>query len=105
MGIKESGLNSLIRTAYDTLGLITFFTSGPKESRAWTITKGALAPQAAGTIHTDFEKGFIKAEVISSQHFIEAGGEAKAKEKGLLRMEGKEYEFKDGDVVHFKFAL
>lgn len=105
LGIKESGLNHLIRIAYDTLGLITFFTSGPKESRAWTVKKGSLAPQAAGTIHTDFEKGFIKAEVISSQHFIETGGEAKAREKGFLRMEGKEYEVKDGDIMHFKFAL
>lgn len=105
LGIKESGLNHLIRIAYDTLGLITFFTSGPKESRAWTVKKGSLAPRAAGTIHTDFEKGFIKAEVISSQHFIETGGEAKAREKGFLRMEGKEYEVKDGDIMHFRFAL
>lgn len=105
LDIKESGLNHLIRIAYGTLGLITFFTSGPKESRAWTVKKGSFAPQAAGTIHTDFEKGFIKAEVISSQHFIEAGGEAKAREKGLLRMEGKEYEVKDGDIMHFRFAL
>ena len=104
LGIKETGLNSLINSAYDTLGLHTFFTSGEKESRAWTIKKGALAPQAAGTIHTDFEKGFIKAEVINWKDFIQAGGEAKAKEQGLMKMEGKDYLVKDGDVIHFKFA-
>lgn len=104
MGIEETGLNHLIKTAYDTLDLITFFTSGPKETRAWTIKKGTLAPQAAGVIHTDFEKGFIKAEVVGARDFMEAGGEQAAKEKGLLRIEGKEYEVKDGDVMHFRFS-
>lgn len=105
LGVEDTGLNHLIRVAYDTLGLITFLTSGPQESRAWTIKKGSLAPQAAGVIHTDFEKGFIKAEVIGSEHFIASGGEAKAREKGLLRQEGKEYIVQDGDVVHFKFNV
>lgn len=104
LGIKETGLNHLIRTAYKTLNLITYFTSGPQETRAWTVKKGSLAPQAAGEIHTDFEKGFIKAEVVSAENFIEAGGEQAAKEKGLMRMEGKEYEVKDGDVMHFRFS-
>lgn len=105
MGVDGTGLNHLTRTAYDTLGLITFFTSGPKETHAWTINKGSLAPQAAGTIHTDFEKGFIKAEVMHANDFVNEGGEQKAKEKGLLRLEGKEYLVKDGDIMHFKFAL
>ena len=105
LGISETGLNHLIRTAYETLGLITYFTCGPKEAHAWTIKKGYLAPQAAGEIHTDFEKGFIKAEVISCDDFIKSGSEAKAKELGLMRMEGKEYLVKDGDVMHFKFAV
>ncbi len=103
--ISETGLNHLIRTAYETLGLITYFTCGPKEAHAWTIKKGYLAPQAAGEIHTDFEKGFIKAEVISCEDFIKSGSETKAKELGLMRMEGKEYLVKDGDVMHFKFAI
>ena len=105
MGVDGTGLNHLIRTAYDTLGLITFFTSGPKETHAWTTNKGSLAPQAAGTIHTDFEKVFIKAEVMHANDFVNEGGEQKAKEKGLLRLEGKEYMVKDGDIMHFKFAL
>lgn len=104
IGIEETGLNHLIKTAYNTLDLITFFTSGPKETRAWTVKKGASAPQAAGVIHTDFEKGFIKAEVVSAEDFIKAGGEHGAKEMGLLRIEGKEYEVKDGDVMHFRFS-
>lgn len=104
LGIKETGLNSLIKAAYKTLGLITYFTSGPMETRAWTIHDGDLAPQAAGVIHTDFEKGFIKAEVFKWEEFIKAGGESKAKEQGLMRMEGKEYIVKDGDVMHFKFS-
>lgn len=104
LGLKEPGLNTLIRSAYDTLGLITYFTSGEKETRAWTIKKGDLAPRAAGAIHTDFEKGFIKAEVAHWADIIEHGGEQGAKEKGLLRMEGKEYEVKDGDVMHFRFS-
>lgn len=104
LGLKETGLNALIRTAYETLGLITYFTTGPKEAHAWTINKGYLAPQAAGVIHTDFEKGFIKAEVINWQKLLEAGSEVKAKELGLLRIEGKEYLVQDGDTMHFRFA-
>lgn len=104
LGIEETGLKNLIRTAYETLGLITFFTSGPKETRAWTVKEGAMAPQAAGVIHTDFEKGFIKAEVVHAEDFIKEGGEQGAKEKGLLRIEGKEYKVKDGDVMHFRFS-
>jgi len=104
LGIEETGLNHLIRSAYDTLGLITFFTSGPKETRAWTVNKGHFAPQAAGRIHTDFEKGFIKAEVTPWNVFAEVGGEYAAKEKGLTSLEGKAYEVKDGDVMHFKFS-
>lgn len=104
LGLNETGLNLLIQKAYNTLGLITFFTSGPKETRAWTVQKGALAPSAAGKIHTDFEKGFIKAEVVDWEDLHTSGGEGKAREKGLLRMEGKEYEVKDGDVMHFKFS-
>jgi ribosome-binding ATPase len=104
LGIKETGLSNLINTAYNTLGLLTFFTSGEKETRAWTVESGALAPQAAGKIHTDFEKGFIKAEVVHSDDFIEHGGEQKAKESGKLRLEGKEYLVKDGDIMHFKFS-
>lgn len=104
LGLEQTGLNHLIRSAYNTLGLITFFTSGPKETRAWTVNKGHFAPQAAGRIHTDFEKGFIKAEVTPWDIFAEAGGEQGAKEKGKTRLEGKEYEVKDGDVMHFKFS-
>lgn len=104
LGIDDTGLNHLIKTAYSTLGLITFLTSGPKESRAWTIKKGILCPQAAGTIHTDFEKGFIKAEVIDWKDFVESGGEHQAKERGLMRLEGKDYVVRDGDTMHFKFS-
>ena len=86
------------------LGLQTYFTAGEIEVRAWTVRKGAKAPEAAGVIHTDFEKGFIKAEVISCKDFVECEGEAKAREKGVLRIEGKEYIVKDGDVMHFRFA-
>jgi len=103
LGIKEAGLDTLIKSAYDTLGLMTYFTSGPKETHAWTIKKGTTAPQAAGKIHTDFEKGFIKAEVIPWNHIVDHGGESKAKEKGLMRMEGKDYIVNDGDVMLFKF--
>ena len=105
VGLEESGLNALIRTGYDLLDLQTYFTAGEKEVRAWTIPKGAKAPQAAGVIHTDFEKGFIKAEVISYSDYVECGSEQLAKEKGLLRIEGKEYILKDGDVVHFRFNV
>ena len=103
LGLAESGLDKLIKKAYHTLGLITFFTAGPKETRAWTCKTGTKAPAAAGIIHTDFEKGFIKAEVINWKILVDAGGELPAKEKGLLRQEGKEYIIQDGDVVHFRF--
>jgi len=105
LGLAESGLDRLIRTAYQTLGLITFFTAGPKETRAWTCPKGTLAPAAAGVIHTDFEKGFIKAEIINWQVLLDSGGYAGARETGLLRQEGKDYAVRDGDVVHFRFNL
>ncbi len=104
-GLKEPGLNILARTAFDLLGLITYFTAGEKEVRAWTIHRGDRAPQAAGVIHTDFEKGFIKAEVIWWQDFITLGGESKAREKGKLGIEGKEYVVRDGDVMHFRFNV
>ena len=104
LGLDESGLHRVIREAYDILGLQTYFTAGEKEVRAWTVRKGALAPEAAGVIHTDFEKGFIKAEVIDWKDFVECRSEVKAREKGLLRMEGKEYPVRDGDVMHFRFA-
>lgn len=105
MGLKESGLDRLIRAGYELLGLITYFTAGKKEVRAWTISAGTKAPQAAAVIHTDFEKGFIRAEVIAYNDFISAGGEAGAKEKGLMRLEGKEYVVQDGDVMHFRFNV
>ncbi len=103
-GLKESGLSQLIKKAYEILGLQTYLTAGKIEVRAWTIHKGDTAPKAAGVIHTDFEKGFIKAEVISYEDYVKSGGESQAREKGLLRLEGKEYIVKDGDVMHFKFA-
>jgi len=105
MGLEESGLDRLIRCGYELLGLITYFTAGKKEVRAWTIPVGTKAPQAAGVIHSDFEKGFIRAEVIAFADFIAAGGEAGAKEKGLMRLEGKEYVVNDGDVMHFRFNV
>jgi GTP-binding protein YchF len=105
MGLAESGLDRLIRGGYELLGLITYFTAGVKEVRAWTITKGTKAPQAAGVIHSDFEKGFIRAEVIAYHDYIAAGGESRAKEKGLMRLEGKEYVVQDGDVMHFRFNV
>ena len=101
LGLEQSGLDKLIRSAYDILGLDTFFTTGPDETRAWTIKKGTKAPQAAGTIHTDFIKGFVRAEVISFNQFVAAGGDVKAKELGTLRVEGKEYVVKDGDICNF----
>lgn len=104
LGLPESGLDKIIHAAYKTLGLITFITAGPKESKAWTCTAGSKAPQAAGKIHTDFEKGFIRAEVIQWDKLLEANGYVGAKEKGWLRVEGKEYVVQDGDVVHFRFA-
>ncbi|GFO66025.1 redox-regulated ATPase YchF [Geomonas paludis] len=105
MGLAESGLDRLIRSGYELLGLITYFTAGVKEVRAWTITKGTKAPGAAGVIHSDFEKGFIRAEVISYDDYIASGGESGAKEKGLMRLEGKEYVVQDGDVMHFRFNV
>jgi GTP-binding protein YchF len=104
-GLEEPGLNRLIRAAYDLLGLQTFFTAGEKEVRAWTIHKGDAAPKAAGVIHTDFERGFIRAEVISFADFIACGGEQGAKEAGRMRLEGKEYVVQDGDVIHFRFNV
>lgn len=101
----ESGLEQIIRTGFHTLGLISYFTAGVKEVRAWTIKNGAKAPQAAGVIHKDFEKGFIRAETISYADFIKYGGEAKAKEAGAMRSEGKEYIVQDGDVMHFRFNV
>ena len=105
LGLSEPALNSIIRAGFEILGLQTYFTSGPKESRAWTIKKGSLAPQAAGVIHTDFEKGFIKAEVVSYDHFIEYSGNHGARQEGALRLEGKDYIVKDGDVILFKFNV
>ena len=105
LGLSEPALNSIIRAGFEILGLQTYFTSGPKESRAWTIKKGSLAPQAAGVIHTDFEKGFIKAEVVSYDHFIEYYGNHGARQEGALRLEGKDYIVKDGDVILFKFNV
>jgi GTP-binding protein YchF len=99
---EESGLDGLIKKSYELLGLITFFTTGPDETRAWTVKKNAKAPKAAGAIHSDFESHFIKAEVISWKDLLDCGGSSKAREKGLLRTEGKEYEVKDGDVIEFK---
>ncbi|HEX6828324.1 MAG TPA: redox-regulated ATPase YchF [Burkholderiales bacterium] len=105
MGLHEPGLNRLIRAAYDLLGLQTYFTAGVKEVRAWTIHKGDTAPQAAGVIHTDFEKGFIRAEVISIDDFVALKGEQGAKEAGRMRLEGKDYVVRDGDVMHFRFNV
>ncbi|MCC7356370.1 MAG: redox-regulated ATPase YchF [Candidatus Doudnabacteria bacterium] len=104
LGLTESGLEKIIREAYKTLGLITFITAGPKESKAWTCPAGTKAPQAAGVIHTDFEKGFIRAECIQWDKLLEAGGYAASRDKGWLRVEGKEYVIQDGDVVHFRFT-
>ena len=104
IGLNEPGLDRLIRAGYGLLHLVTFFTVGPKEARAWTVTKGSRAPQAAGAIHTDFERGFIRAETIAYQDYLTGGGEAGARDIGKLRLEGKEYEVADGDVMHFRFA-
>ncbi|MCK5726467.1 MAG: redox-regulated ATPase YchF [Thiotrichaceae bacterium] len=105
MGLEEAGLNRVIRTGYDLLGLQTFFTAGVKEVRAWTVNQGASAPNGAGKIHTDFEKGFIRAEVIAYEDFIEYEGEQGAKDAGKWRLEGKEYLLAEGDVVHFRFNV
>ncbi|TLM80245.1 MAG: redox-regulated ATPase YchF [Actinobacteria bacterium] len=104
-GLAEPGLNALIRAAYELLGLQSFFTAGPKEARAWTVRAGAKAPEAAGVIHTDFERGFIKAEVVGYEEFDALGGEQGAKAAGKLRIEGKDYVMRDGDVVHFRFNV
>jgi len=105
LGLSEPGLNTVIRTAYALLDLITYFTAGVKEVRAWTIHRGDTAPQAAGVIHTDFEKGFIRAETIAYDDFVTLGGENKAKEAGKMRLEGKDYVVRDGDVMHFRFNV
>lgn len=105
LGITASGLEKLVTASYDLLGLMSYLTAGEKEVRAWTIQKGTKAPQAAGKIHTDFEKGFIKAEIVSYDDLIAAGSYLKAKEKGKVRMEGKEYVFQDGDIVVFRFNV
>ena len=105
MGLEEPGLNRVIRAGYQLLGLQTFFTAGPKEVRAWTVRKGAYAPQAAGVIHTDFEHGFIRAETISYDDYVSYHGEHGAREAGKMRLEGKEYPVKDGDVMHFRFNV
>jgi hypothetical protein len=104
LGLEEPGLDRLIRAGYGLLGLITFFTAGPKEARAWTVTKGARAPQAAGVIHTDFEKGFIRAETIAYEDYVALGGEAGARDAGRMRLEGRDYVVRDGDVMHFRFG-
>jgi ribosome-binding ATPase len=105
LGLTESGLDKIIKSAYKTLGLVTFITAGPKESKAWTCPAGTKAPQAAGIIHTDFEHGFIRAEAIMWDKLLEAGSYAAARDKGWLRVEGKEYVIQDGDVVHFRFNV
>ncbi|MCC7167309.1 MAG: redox-regulated ATPase YchF, partial [Rhodospirillales bacterium] len=105
LGLAETGLARVIRAGYELLHLVTFFTVGPKEARAWTVRKGAKAPEAAGVIHTDFEKGFIRAETIAFDDFVACGGEAGAKEAGKMRLEGKEYVVQDGDVFHFLFNV
>ena len=104
VGLTEPGLNRVIRAGYKLLHLVTFFTAGPKEARAWTVTQGARAPEAAGVIHTDFERGFIRAETITYEDYVAAGGEAGARDSGKLRLEGKDYVVADGDVIHFRFA-
>ena len=105
MGMEEPGLNRLIHAGYDLLGLITYFTVGEKETKAWTITKGTTAPGAAGKIHSDFERGFIRAEVITYDDYISCGSEAAARDKGLMRSEGKEYVVQDGDCILFRFNV
>ncbi len=105
LGLEEAGLARVIRAGYDLLGLMTYFTAGVKEVRAWTVREGSTAPQAAGVIHTDFEKGFIKAETVAYDDFVSLGGESGAKDAGKLRQEGKEYIVKDGDIMHFKFNV
>ena len=105
LGLKESGLQQVVREGMSLLGLITFFTAGPKETHAWTVRKGALAPEAAGVIHTDFEKGFIRAEIMKCEDLFRLGDEQKVKESGLLHVEGREYVMEDGDICHFRFNV
>src|SRR5690625_1149261 len=105
LGIDESGLDKLIKASYDLLGLATYFTAGEKEVRAWTFRKGMTAPQAAGIIHTDFERGFIRAETVSYDDLMEAGSMAGARENGKIRLEGKDYLVQDGDIIHFRFNV
>ena len=105
LGIEESGLDKLIKASYKLLGLMSFLTAGKKETRAWTIKIGTKAPQAAGKIHTDFERGFICAAVINYQDLLDCGSDVAAKEKGLIRLEGKEYVIQDGDVIEFRFNV
>ena len=105
LGVNEGGLKSLIRATYDLLGLQTYFTTGPKETRAWTIVKGMTAPQAAGVIHSDFERGFIRAETVAYKDLSENGSMNAAKEKGLVRSEGRDYVVQEGDVMLFRFNV
>ena len=105
LGLSESGLDRLVQASYSLLGLISFLTAGEDECRAWTITKGTKAPQAAGKIHTDFERGFIRAEVVNYQDLLDCGSLSAAKEKGIVGLEGKEYVVKDGDVILFRFNV
>ena len=105
LGLKESGLDQVIRAGYALLDLLTFFTAGEREVRAWTVKSGSTAPQAAGRIHTDFERGFIRAEVTAFEDFVSLGGEHGATENGKLRLEGKNYVVRDGDVMHFRFNV
>jgi len=104
VGLREAGLDRLIRAGYALLDLVTFFTAGPKETRAWTVTRGTKAPPAAGVIHTDFEHGFIRAETIAYDDYVACGGEGGARDAGKMRLEGKDYVVADGDVMHFRFA-
>jgi hypothetical protein len=104
IGLKEPGLHRMIRAGYALLDLITYFTAGPKQAAAWTVTRGTKAPQAAGVIHTDFERGFIRAETITYDDYVDCNGEAGAREAGKMRLEGKDYVVADGDVLHFRFA-
>jgi ribosome-binding ATPase YchF (GTP1/OBG family) len=105
LGLAEPGLNRIIRAGYQLLGLQTFFTAGPKEVRAWTVRRGVTAPQAAGVIHTDFERGFIRAEVVAFEDFVQYNGEQGAREAGKWRLEGKDYVVRDGDVMLFRFNV
>ena len=104
IGLKQAGLDRLIAAGYALLSLVTFFTAGPKEARAWTVTAGTKAPQGAGVIHGDFERGFIRAETIAYDDYVALGGEAGARDAGKMRLEGKDYVVQDGDVMHFRFA-